>query len=489
MTYLDYAVMLIYVLILGAITLYHFRKNKSAEEFYVGGRNMNPTHVGFSVAATDVGGGFSIGLGGLGFAMGLSASWLLFTGLIGALLAAVWLIPRLKYWETGQKFLSYADLLRLRFGNRTATLAAIVSLLGYIGFTSSQFLAGAKLASAGFPEVSLTTALLVMAAFAIVYTAVGGLGAVVATDSFQWVVLLGSLSFVAFPFFLRELGGLQGVMNTLEPSYFSLTQLKWSTAVNWFVTIVPIWFVAMTLYQRIFALNTKAEAQRAWYVAGFFEWPCMAFVGTLLGVLARAAFLQGHFADLGFPIDFEGFDSEQGVPLLMRSLLPSGLMGLLLIAYFSAILSTADSCLMAASGNFVGDVLNTQKMSHQKLLRFSQLATLGIGILALGIALLSENVLSLMLHSYSFMVAGLLVPTIFALSKRYEIKKFVQTRSHQSDNAAVLSILVGGFSTVFLGQQKFFTMPWGLDPVCFGLLLSLLAYLLASPKIVLRPQT
>lgn len=46
------------------------------------------------VVATDVGGGFSIGLGGLGFVMGLSGSWMLFTGLIGAWVSAVFLIPR-----------------------------------------------------------------------------------------------------------------------------------------------------------------------------------------------------------------------------------------------------------------------------------------------------------------------------------------------------------------------------------------------------------
>lgn len=43
--------------------------------------------------ATDVGGGFSIGLGGLGFAIGLGGSWMLFTGLVGAWLSAVVLIP------------------------------------------------------------------------------------------------------------------------------------------------------------------------------------------------------------------------------------------------------------------------------------------------------------------------------------------------------------------------------------------------------------
>ena len=56
---------------------------------------MNAWHIGLSVVATDVGGGFSIGLGGLGFVMGLSGSWMLFTGLLGAWISGVWLIPRI----------------------------------------------------------------------------------------------------------------------------------------------------------------------------------------------------------------------------------------------------------------------------------------------------------------------------------------------------------------------------------------------------------
>jgi SSS family solute:Na+ symporter len=51
---------------------------------------MSSWHIGLSVVATDVGGGFSIGLG-LGFT-GISGSWMLFTGLLGAWLSAVFLI-------------------------------------------------------------------------------------------------------------------------------------------------------------------------------------------------------------------------------------------------------------------------------------------------------------------------------------------------------------------------------------------------------------
>jgi SSS family solute:Na+ symporter len=55
--------------------------------------------------------------------------------------------------------------------------------------------------------------------------------------------------------------------------------------------------------------------------------------------------------------DAASMDSEMGLPVLLATVLPVGLMGLMLSSYFSAILSTADSCLMAASGNIVTDII------------------------------------------------------------------------------------------------------------------------------------
>ena len=94
MELIDYIIFAAYLIAMVGVGLYFYLKNQSVDDYFVGGRNIGSLHIGMSVVATDVGGGFSIGLGGLGFAMGLSGSWMLFTGLVGAWLSAVWLIPR-----------------------------------------------------------------------------------------------------------------------------------------------------------------------------------------------------------------------------------------------------------------------------------------------------------------------------------------------------------------------------------------------------------
>ena len=84
MHFLDILIFFVYMASMLGIGFFFMNKNETADDYYVGGREMGSLHVGLSVVATDVGGGFSIGLGGLGFMIGLSGSWMLFTGLIGA---------------------------------------------------------------------------------------------------------------------------------------------------------------------------------------------------------------------------------------------------------------------------------------------------------------------------------------------------------------------------------------------------------------------
>ena len=89
----------------------------------------------------------------------------------------------------------------------------------------------------------------------------------------------------------------------------------------------------------------------------------MAMMGVSLGLLARVAADQGLFAELGV-LNVASIDAETGLPMLLRTVLPVGLMGIVMSAYFSAILSTADSCLMASSGNVVSDIIGHFKYPY-----------------------------------------------------------------------------------------------------------------------------
>lgn len=460
MHWVDYVIFGIYLLVLLGIGLYFMLQNQSAEDYFVGGRKIGAFHIGLSVVATDVGGGFSIGLGGLGFVMGISGTWLLFTGLIGAWLSAVVLIPKVSKMSEKHRFLTFPQFLKVLFNGKVALIAGIISAIGYLGFTSSQILAGAKLASATFPTISLQTSLILMGIIAVVYTSAGGLKAVIFTDTFQWVLLMGGLVFIGIPVCYFAVGGYESMKSSLPDNYFSLTAISWQQIVNWFITIIPIWFIGMTLYQRIYAAGSKKNAQKAWFIAGLFEYPVMAFTGVILGMFARVAFENNIIGDMS-----GSFDPEMGLPVLLKTVLPIGLTGIILSAYFSAIMSTADSCLMAASGNVITDIFKRPNKSGNIML-LSQGITLILGFIAILIAWKVPNVLELMLHSYSFMVSGLFIPVLAGI--------FLKKRSNKG---AIYSMIFGGSSTLLLIVSGI-NLPFNLDANIYGISLALTVYLL-----------
>ncbi|CAM1360242.1 Sodium:solute symporter [Tenacibaculum litoreum] len=459
--FIDLLIFVIYLVFMLGVGVYFMNKNKSKDDYYVGGRNMSAGHIGLSVVATDVGGGFSIGLGGLGFLMGLSGSWMLFTGLLGAWISAVFLIPKVYPIAKKHHFLTFPESLAFHYNTKVALMAGIISLIGYIGFTSSQILAGAKLASATFPSISITNAVLIMGVIAVVYTVIGGIKAVIYTDTIQWIILMVGLIGIGIPIGYMEVGGWNGIKEILPASFLSLTNVSFIDMFNWIITIVPIWFVGMTLYQRIYACKDEKTAKKAWKIAGFFEYPIMAFMGVALGLFSRVAYEQGMFASIGYAPGVE-LDAELGLPLLLRSILPVGLMGLMMSAYFSAIMSTADSCLMAASGNLTTDIFGYFKKSIS--IKNSQFITFLIGGLAIVLATKMQNVLELMLYSYAFMVSGLLVPVLGTLL----LKK-------PSPIAAFYAMISGGLTTLLLIILEV-KLPFGLDANFFGITLSAIVF-------------
>ena len=96
------------------------------------------------------------------------------------------------------------------------------------------------------------------------------------------------------------------------------------------------------------------------------------------------------------------------------------------------------------------------------------MATLIIGILAILLARLMQNVLELMLLSYAFMVSGLFVPVIGALFWK-----------KGTAEAAFWSMLLGGGTTTVLVLLSI-KLPWGLDANIGGILISAFVFILLS---------
>ena len=413
MHWLDIAAIVVYFVVLIWIGLSVARRERgegASESFLAADRNMNLVQTTASTAATDLGGGFSIAMGGLGFTLGISGSWLIAISGLSIVMVSFLMVPKVKRWADRVKGLTTGDLFEARFDRRTGLVAAIVIGIAWFTFVGGQIVAGAKLMQATM-GIGLAVAIVVSGAIILTYTALGGLKAVIYTDVFQMVVLFIGILLLAVPIGLWQVGGWQGLTAhfTADAATASLVDwgaVGWRQLLGWFFSIFPVWFISIAAMQRIIAARDEKTARRAFLLTGVpIEWPLFAIGSTLVGMIARTL-----LPDIQ--------DAELATPMIILELLPVGIAGIVIAAYIAAVMSTADSVLMGPVAIFTNDIYRKHLApgaSEASLLRVARIATLVFGTLGIGMAWLVPNVLDLMLYAYTFGAAGLFFPMLALL--------------------------------------------------------------------------
>jgi SSS family solute:Na+ symporter len=461
---LDVAAIGIYFVVLlwvGFRAMRSQRPGRETESFMAADRDMNLLQTTASTAATDIGGGFSIAMGGLGFTLGISGSWLIAVSGLSVVFASFLLVPKVKRWADRVQGLTTGDLFEARFDRRTGTLAASVIALAWLTFVGGQIIAGAKLLQVTL-GLQLELAIALAGAVILAYTAMGGLKAVIHTDVFQMVVLFIGIVCVLVPIGLVRVGGWEGLTAQLAADARTSDLLRWDAvgwkqALGWFFAIFPIWFISIAALQRIVAARDERTARRAFLLTGVpIEWPLYAIGATLVGLFARAL-----MPDLA--------DAELATPTMILTLLPAGLAGLVIAAYIAAVMSTADSCLIGPVTILTNDIyrkLLRPRAGGAELLRVARVLTLVLGVLAIALAYRAPSVLDLVLYAYTFGAAGLFFPMLGLLFW-----------PRATASGAFWSMLLGGGSAIawtLAGE------PWGFAASWAGWMVSLPALIAVS---------
>ena len=462
--FLDFLAMLAYFLVLiwiGVSVVRAKEKNSKIDSFLAADRNMNLVQTTSSAAATDIGGGFSIAMGGLGFTLGVSGSWMIAVSGLSVVMVSFLMVPKVKRWSDKVKGLTTGDLFEARFDRRTGTLAAVVIGLTWFTFVGGQIIAGGKLLQVTL-NMNLTFAVLLSGAIILAYTTMGGLKAVIYTDVFQMFVLMIGIVFIAVPIGLIEVGGWGAMVEKFNSSPETEDLLNWGAVgwqqmLGWFFAVFPVWFISIAAMQRIVAARDVKTAQRGFFLTGIpIEWPLFAIGSTMIGLIAR--FLIPDLAD-----------PELATPMIIMQLLPAGIAGLVIAAYIAAVMSSADSCLMGPVAIFTNDIYKKYlkpQSSQDHLVKVARYTTIFLGILAIATAYLIPNVLDLILYAYTFGSAGIFFPMLGLLFWR-----------RTTATGAFWSMLLGGSSAVIysiLGE------PFGFAASYLGWLIGLPALIIVS---------
>ena len=450
--FLDYIAMLAYFLVLiwiGVSVVRSRNEKNKYDSFLAADRNMNLLQTTSSAAATDIGGGFSIAMGGLGFTLGVSGSWMIAVSGLSIVMVSFLMVPKVKRWSDKVKGLTTGDLFAARFDRKTGTLAAVVIGLSWFTFVGGQIIAGGKLLQVTL-NMNLTEAVLVSGAVILAYTTMGGLKAVIYTDVFQMLVLMIGIVFIAVPIGLIEVGGWSAMAQQFSSSDSTKHLLDWSAVgwrqmLGWFFAIFPVWFISIAAMQRIIAARDVKTAQRGFFLTGIpIEWPLFAIGSTMIGLFARYL-----IPDLT--------DPELATPMIIMQLLPAGIAGLVIAAYIAAVMSSADSCLMGPVAIFTNDIYKRYikpNSSELHLVRVARYATLILGILAIVTAYLIPNVLDLILYAYTFGSAGIFFPMLGLLFWKKTTAKGAFWSMLLGGSSAVIYSIIGepfGFAASYLG--------------------------------------
>ncbi len=421
----DSLIFILYLIGLVAVGALTARWITTAEEYYVAGRRLKLWLAFSTIAATWIGGGITIGVAGKAYAGQAIGLWGTTIGfgttliLIGLFYAGP--LHRLRLY-------TLADYFTVRFGRAwVGGLSAIIMLVAYIFAVTAQVVAGSKLLQVVFGW-SNALAVIVSGGIVVLYTLLGGLWAVSLTDFIQiTLTFVGVL--IALVFALAK-AGVSNVVSTAAGD-LGLLDPRVILAIDFWALVIVLALgdiPAPDLAQRIFASKDSDTARKSSLLAGLSYYT----VGVLSMLIGAAAYLLFPRLD----------DPELAYPMLIKGVLPVGIAGVVLAGLMAAVMSNADSMLLApatvAAKNIIKDLLKPD-MSDRGLLMVSRATVLVIGVIAIVAGLARAEVLYWLILAFDVLFASLFVPLTLGLWW----KRFNRA-------GAVAAILSGALSRILL---------------------------------------
>ena len=364
---LDWFVCLGYLLLVVSLGLWFSHDQSSNDDFFLGGRNMHWMPVGLSLFATTMSSNSFVGLpaeGAFGNYHQLLA--ILFIPFVIVPIVCYWFIPFYKRMGS----VSLYEYLERRFNRKVRLFASAVFMFYSAGWMATMLVAVSRILKVVLETESNTDIMLmivVVGALATLYTAVGGVKAVIWTDTIQAFALGGGLFVLLFYIVSQIDGGWSEVYSLgVDADKFEMFSTKggwgernfFSACAYGFVIYLGAQIATYGGFQRYVTVDTIADARRSLYVKGAFTlFACTLFflVGTTLYVFYQ----QSPDTVVLFEDMADGKTKDELLPhFVINYATGFGMTGLLLAGLFAAAMSSLDSGINSMTASFVTDWRN-----------------------------------------------------------------------------------------------------------------------------------
>jgi solute:Na+ symporter, SSS family len=367
----DIAVIAVYSVLIVWIGVRVARHTSNTTDYFLAGRSLTWYLIGFSLLASNMSSTSLIGMAGSAYATGISVFNYEWMAAIVLIFFSLFVLPQL----IASRVFTMPEFLEKRYDRRARFYFSGWTIVGNIFIdTAGALYAGALVLYLIYPALPFAASVGILAVLAGIYTVLGGLRAVVYTDSIQAVLLLFGAALISVLAFIK-VGAWSAVTAHVDAGMLSLMQPATDPFLPWpgLVFGIPLlgfyfWCSNQFMVQRMLGAKNIEHARGGALFAGFLKLPVL-FIMVLPGIFALVL-----YPDL---LHLEEFTPDMIFPVLVFDLLPTGLRGLIFVALIAAIMSSIDSTLNSASTLVTMDFLKPLKTAwnEQRLLLAGRIIT------------------------------------------------------------------------------------------------------------------
>ncbi|VTR47897.1 sodium:solute symporter family protein [Sphingobacterium thalpophilum] len=431
MSNLDYAVMAIFALLILGIGLLFTAGSKNTSAYFEAGGKTPWWINGLSLFISYFSAGTFVVWGSIAYQSGFVANGIQLTMTLGGLIIAIFIAHRWK--RTGA--LTAAEYIGVRFGVKTQQFYTVLTLLYSLFSIAAVLYPVGKMINVA-SGLSIELSVLAIGGIIVLYTAAGGLWAVLVTDVVQFVVLSAAVMIV-IPLALEDVGGLASFVDHAPDNFFTFFNSEYTFG----------FFLAFLLYQTVYIGGNWSYVQRYTSVSSERNARKVAYLFAGLYLICPFVWMLPPMIYRVINPALEGVASEGAYMMMAQRVLPAGLIGLVLSGMVSATASKANTTLNVAAVVFANDVYKKiffPKVSEQTLIWVARVFTALFGILTMVLAILIPyvgGIVEMVLSTAAIAGGSLFAPLIWSLfSERQTARSLVV--------ASLLSLAVSLFMKI-----------------------------------------
>lgn len=405
----DWWVLGIYLVALIAVAVWvALQKNKNTEDYFLAGRNVGWFVIGASIFASNIGSEHVVGLAGTGAESGMPMAHYELHAWIVLLLG--WLF--LPFYFRSRVF-TMPEFLEKRFDSRSRWFLSVFSLIGYVITKVSVTIYAGGIVVSELLGIPFWYGAIGIVLFSGTYTVIGGMKAVIYTETLQTIILIAGSLIITY-LGLQKVGGWEELRLSAGSGHFNMWRpisdpdFPW-TGMLFGGSIVGIWYWCTDQYivQRTLAANNIKIGRRG-AIFGAYLKMLPIFIFLIPGIIAYALAQQGVLS----------YDkSDEVFPVLVKTLLPVGLKGLVAGGLMAALMSSLASVFNSCSTIFTIDIYKKlkPKTNEKRLVNIGKLATSIVVILGIVWIPIMNKIGGGVLYQYLQSVQSYIAPPVTAV--------------------------------------------------------------------------